>query len=84
MATSIRYIDIYSLYSDMDATVIESLLEDYQISCMVKHLSYDVKDEEEPVEKRVSVEEDKVEDAKRIITDAITQGIIAKSGDFTL
>ncbi len=83
MATRINFIDLYSFYNDLDATVIETLMEDYNISCSVRTFgparSFDSHD---LGEKRISVEEDKVENAKKIIADAIRSGVISKEGKF--
>ena len=85
MATSIRFIDVYSFYDDIDAEVIESLLDDFDIICAIRRFEADSDpvEEENPGEKRVSVEEDRAEDAKKIIADAITNGILSRDGAFT-
>ncbi len=83
MATRIHFIDLYSFYNDLDATVIETLMEDYNISCSVRTLgAMRSFDSHEFGEKRISVEEDKVENAKKIIADAIRSGVISKEGKF--
>lgn len=84
MATRINFIDLYSFYNDLDASVIETLMEDYNISCSIRTLgairfSTDVGDYQE---KRIAVEEDKLENAKKIINDAIRNGVISKEGKF--
>lgn len=88
MATSIRFIDVYSFYDDIDAEVIESLLDDFDIICAIRRFEADSDpsdpiDDENPPEKRVSVEEDRADDAKKIIADAITNGILSRDGAFT-
>jgi len=39
MATRINLIDLYSFYNDIDASVIETLMEDYNISCSIRSLT---------------------------------------------
>jgi len=79
MATRINFIDLYSFYNDLDATVIETLMEDYNISCSVRTFgSTRSFDSQGFGEKRISVEEDKVENARKIIADAIRSGVISK------
>lgn len=83
MATRINFIDLYSFYNDLDATVIETLMEDYNISCSIRTFgSTRSFDSHEFGEKRIAVEEDKIENAKKIITDAIRSGVISKEGKF--
>lgn len=84
MATRINLIDLYSFYNDIDASVIETLMEDYNISCSIRSLT--------PIrlsgelsglnEKRIAVEEAKIEYARKIINDAIKNGVISKEGKF--
>ncbi|MEE9614352.1 MAG: DUF2007 domain-containing protein [Thermodesulfobacteriota bacterium] len=89
MATRIRFVDLYSLYDDIDADVIGNLLEGSDISCMVRQLETaddSVDDDslgtEEGSIKMISVEEDGVEKAKKIIEEAIAGGIISGGGQF--
>ncbi|MBI5644181.1 MAG: hypothetical protein HY954_11990 [Deltaproteobacteria bacterium] len=84
MATRINFIDLYSFYNELDASVIETLMEDYNISCSIRTLgsirfSTDVNNYQE---KRIAVESDKLENAKKIINDAIKSGVISREGKF--
>ena len=87
MATLIRYIDLYTPTDDKEAAVIENLLSDFDIDCNVKPTGI-IKKKTQPGEKNlshekvISVEEDSVETARRIITDAQKKGIISKNGSF--
>lgn len=86
MATKINLIDLYSFYNDIDASVIETLMEDYNISCSIRslggmHLSPNAGDF---LEKRISVEAEKLDNAKKIILDAIKSGVISREGKFRL
>ncbi|VAW35465.1 hypothetical protein MNBD_DELTA02-627 [hydrothermal vent metagenome] len=83
MATRIRYIDLYSLSDDVDANIIENLLEDSDIPCLVNKfkMTSDGLDRTLPGDKDILVEEDQVEYARQVITDAIEQGLI-KNGHF--
>lgn len=84
MATRIKFIDLYSFYNELDASVIETLMEDYNITCSIRTLgkvrfSTDIG---AYLEKRIAVEEDKLEYAKKILNDAIRNGVISKEGKF--
>lgn len=84
MATKINFIDIYSFYDELDANVIENLFEGYNISCAVRTFG----SFRSPAgvnsfnEKRIAVEEDMVDNARRIIKKAIINGMISKDGKF--
>lgn len=85
MAIRINFIDLYSFYNEIDATVIETLMEDYNITCSVRTLgagrpSFDINGYN--LEKRIAVEEEKIEYARKIIRDAIRNGVISKEGKF--
>lgn len=83
MATRINFIDLYSFYNGLDATVIETLMEDYNISCSVRAFGSSSSFESgEFGEKRIAVEEDRVENARKIIIDAIKSGVISREGKF--
>lgn len=83
MASRINFIDLYSFYNELDASVIEILMEDYNISCAIRTLGFlSSTDMGDYIEKRISVEEDKIENARRIIRDAIRSGVISKEGRF--
>lgn len=81
MASRINFIDLYSFGNELDASVIETLMEDYDISCSVRTLN-SPHDADEYFEKRIAVEEDKVENARRIINAALRNGVISKEGRF--
>lgn len=84
MATRINFIDLYSFYNEMDANVIETLMEDYNIPCSVRTLGSGRASDLQSftMEKRIAVEEDKVENARKIIRDAIMNGVISREGKF--
>ncbi|MBI5598752.1 MAG: DUF2007 domain-containing protein [Deltaproteobacteria bacterium] len=84
MATRIRFIDLYSIFDEVDANIIENLLGDYDIDCTIKELAAETGGEEGTgaTEKMIAVEEDKIEDARRIIADAIHNGVISEEGQF--
>ncbi len=84
MATKINFIDIYSLYDEIDAGVIESLLDGCNIACMVRRsgpMAVDIEYGGGP-EQRIAVEEEKSENARRVIAEAIRSGIISRKGKF--
>lgn len=86
MATRINLVELYSFYNDVDCSVIETLLSDFNINSEIRtvganRLSADMW---EFPEKRVAVEEGSVENAKRIIDDAIKNGVITPEGRFML
>ncbi len=83
MARKIRFVDIYTLYDDVDASIIEELLEEYDIDCIVRDLDMvDTIDRAGMLGKRVAVEAGKEESARQIIRDAIRSGIISNEGRF--
>jgi hypothetical protein len=84
MATRIRFIDIYFLYDEVDARVIKNLLADYEIACTVRNMNVykDPLTEEAHSEKMIAVEEDRVENAQKIIRDAIQKGVVSQRGAF--
>jgi len=81
MASRINFIDIYSFDNELDASVIETLMQDYDISCSIRTFNFS-HDADEYFEKRIAVEEDKVENARRIINAALRNGVISKEGRF--
>jgi len=86
MANRINFIELYSFYNDVDCSVIETLFSDFNINAQVRtvgvsRLSADMWDFPE---KRVAVEEDSVENARKIINDAIKNGVITSEGCFIL
>ena len=85
MATRVRFIDLYSLCDEVDANIIENLLDDYDIEYLVRQ--YDARSAsvamEGVVEKMISVEEGRIGEAKQIIKNAIDNGFISEEGEFT-
>lgn len=84
MATRINFIDLYALFNEIDASVIETLMEDYNISCSIRtiggmRVATDFGDFHE---KRIAVESGKIENARKIIRDAIKCGVISREGKF--
>ena len=84
MATRINYIDVYSFYSELEAGVMESLMDDYRIGCSIRTLSPlgPGSDPSGFPEKRIAVEKEKVESARVIIKDAIRKGMLSGEGRF--
>lgn len=83
MAVRINFIDLYTFYNEIDASVVEALLEDYSISCSVRTLNMmRVPAQKDFPEKRIAVEMGKIADAKKIINDAIKKGVISSDGRF--
>jgi len=84
MATKINFIDLYSFYNDLDASVIETLMEGCNITCSIRTLGKVrfATDMNSYLEKRIAVEEEKIENARNIIRDAIRSGVISREGKF--
>lgn len=82
MATRINFIDLYSFYNEIDASVIETIMEDYRITCSIRTLGQARFYTEDHLEKRIAVEQEKIESARKIINDAIRSGVISKEGKF--
>jgi len=84
MATRINFIDLYSIYNELDANVIESLMEGFNITCSIRTLGRDrtSTDVSGYLEKRIAVEEDKLENARKLINEAIKNGVISREGKF--
>jgi hypothetical protein len=85
MATRINFIDIYSFYDEIDSYMIESLMDDRDISFSIRTLgpsaqAFDARS----LEMRVAVEEGKVEYALRLLSDAIRSGVISREGKFRI
>ncbi len=84
MATRINFVEVYSARSEFDASVIETLMEDYNIHCSIRTLGA-MRFSADPMdmpENRILVEEDKADSARKIITGAIRSGVISKEGRF--
>ncbi|HBG46940.1 MAG TPA: hypothetical protein DDW94_08120 [Deltaproteobacteria bacterium] len=84
MATRINFIDLYSFYNDLDASVIETLMEGRNITCSIRTLGKVrfATDMGAYLETRIAVEEGSIENARKIIRDAIRNGVISKEGKF--
>jgi len=80
MATKVRFVDVYSSFDEVDASLIENILKDRYISCKVS--VSDASDEYDEVERRISVEGDEVDNAVGAIRDAIKRGMISEIGRF--
>lgn len=84
MARRIDFKEIYLTYSDIESELIRDLLEDHDIYCIVRDMKigpYPLSVGEHS-EKRIAVEEDKVEEAKELIRWAIRDGYISDEGSF--
>lgn len=84
MATRIKLVDLYSIYDEMDMGVIEALMERRDICFSVKAAGVFDSEARDRMghELTVSVEEEKVENARSIIICAIRTGVISKEGKF--
>ncbi|MFQ5465323.1 MAG: hypothetical protein ACE5EI_05285 [Thermodesulfobacteriota bacterium] len=83
MATRINFIDLYSFYDDIDSYVIESLMDGSNVSFSIRSLGADRSSGAwSPDEKRIAVEEDKVELARKLLGRAIRSGAISREGRF--
>lgn len=84
MANRINFIDLYSIYNDLDASVIETLMEGFNITCSIRTLGRErfTTDMSGYLEKRIAVEEEKLENARKLISEAIRNGVISKEGKF--
>ncbi|HLC18763.1 MAG TPA: hypothetical protein VJM57_07105 [Thermodesulfobacteriota bacterium] len=84
MATRINYIDVYCFYSDLEADVIESLMEGFSISFSIRTLGPygQATDPTGFPEKRIAVEQDMADNARKILRDAINKGVISGEGKF--
>lgn len=84
MAKRINFKEIYFSYNDIEADLIKGLLEEHDIYCVVR----DMKISPYPLslgefsERRIAVEEDKIEEAKTLIRYAIKDGYISEEGIF--
>lgn len=84
MATRINFVDLYSFYNELDSFVIEAMMADNSISCSVRSLStrFSEGETDDNSELRMSVEESSLDNARRIIYDAIRRGVISRQGEF--
>ena len=79
MATKIPFIDLYSINDDVEVNIIEEMFNDYAIGFMVKTACMETR---LVCDKVIAVEEDQVIEAKRILLDAINNGVISGGGGF--
>ncbi|HHL40377.1 MAG TPA: hypothetical protein ENJ37_07715 [Deltaproteobacteria bacterium] len=82
MARRIRFRDIYFIENESDASIIETLLEERHIHCMVHGAAPIALFDARSGERRIAVEEEMYHAAREVIADAITRGIISKRGRF--
>ena len=80
MATRARFVDIYSSFDEVDSSLIENILKERYISCKVSVSG--ASGEYDAAERRISVEEDNVDNAVGAIRDAIERGMISETGRF--
>ena len=80
MATKVRFVDVYSSFDEVDASLIENILKERYISYRVSVSG--ASGEYDAVERRISVEEDKVDNAVDAIMDAIERGMMSEIGKF--
>ncbi len=86
MASRINFVDLYSFYNELDSFVIEALMAESSISCSVRSLSsrFAAPEAEDGSELRMAVEEGSLESARKIINEAISNGVITQEGEFWL
>ena len=76
--------EVYLSYDAMEADLIKGLLEDNDIPCFIRDMTITPYPMSigKFAEKRVSVDEDYVEQATQLIRDAISDGYISSDGKF--
>lgn len=84
MANRINFVDLYSFYNDMDCTLLASIMDGYSICYSIRtfgapHVNADSNGYRERL---VSVEQEKAENARKIIDEAIRNGVLSKEGKF--
>lgn len=84
MATKINFIDVYSFFDEMDSMMMESIMDERNISFSMRtfgkpRFSAGLYDN---FERRMAVEEDKVDYALRLLFDAMKSGMISREGKF--
>jgi len=84
MANKISFIDLYSFYNDMDGTLITSMMDGYNICYSIRMFGapHIKADSTEYRERLVSVEQEKAENARKIINEGIRSGALSKEGKF--
>lgn len=84
MATRIHFIDLYSFHNELDSFVIEAMMADLNISCSIRSLATRFASDPSAMdsELRMSVEEESIESARRVIDEALRNGVISRDGEF--
>ncbi|OGQ03948.1 MAG: hypothetical protein A2W38_00405 [Deltaproteobacteria bacterium RBG_19FT_COMBO_58_16] len=84
MATRINFVDLYSFHNELDSFVIEAMMVDLNISCSVRSLAsrFSSDPSAQDSELRMSVEEGSIESARRVIDEALKNGVISRDGEF--
>ncbi len=84
MANKISFVDLYSFYNDMDAALIASMMDGYNICHSIRTFGapHIKADSDELRERLVSVEQEKAESARKIINEGIKSGVLSKEGKF--
>lgn len=84
MATRIHFIDLYSFHNELDSFVIEAMMADLNISCSIRSLATRFASDPSSMasELRMSVEEGSIESARRVIGEALRNGVISQDGEF--
>jgi hypothetical protein len=79
MATKILFIDLYSINDDIEVNIIEEIFNDYAIGFMVKTACVEAR---LVCDKVIAVEEDQLLEAKKLLLNAIHNGVISGGGGF--
>lgn len=84
MATRITFIDIFATRNDLDASVIESLFEEYEVSFSIRSFgdADAATSRDEYAEKMVAVEKGQAGYARRLLAEALRKGMLSDEGSF--
>ena len=84
MANRINFKDLYTFYNDFDASIAEALVEENNITFSMRTLgsSRYSTDTSDFGERLLAVEEERVDAARKILSDAIRNGTISDEGSF--
>jgi hypothetical protein len=84
MATRINFIDVYSFFDEMDSMMMESIMDDRNISFSIRTFGWSrfSAGHNDFFERRMAVEEDKVDYVLRLLFDAMKNGMISREGRF--
>lgn len=82
MASRIALIDIYTFRNPYDGNILESLMYDSNISCKINARFAQRFDDDDFLEKSISVEKELADNARNIIRVAINSGILSAEGRF--